>query len=160
MPIVFTRRTITAALTMAPLLATARAQTAAPEIHVTKDPGCDCCNGWVDHLRQAGFSVRVTNSADLAALKRRLGIPEQLASCHTADVGGLVIEGHVPADAIRRFLAEKPPGAKGIAVPGMPIGAPGMEVAGASPETYDVHVFGDFGQRPFARYQGAKEIRR
>jgi hypothetical protein len=156
----FTRRTVTAALAFAPLLATARAQTGSPAIHVTKDPGCGCCSGWVDHLRQAGFSVRVTDSADLAALKKRLGIPEQLASCHTAEAAGLVIEGHVPADAIRRFLAQKPAGAMGLAVPGMPVGSPGMEVPGTPPETYDVVAFGAFGQRTFARYRGVTEIGR
>ena len=127
-----------------------------PPIHVSKSPTCGCCAGWVDHVRGAGFHVRVTEMADLTALKTRLQVPPALASCHTAEVDGYVIEGHVPAGAIRRLLAQRPK-AKGLAVPGMPIGSPGMESPGAKNESYEVILFGPSGQRPFARYLGSKE---
>ena len=127
------------------------AQAAAPAITVSKDPNCGCCTGWAEHLRQAGFAVNVVNTDDLPAIKTRLGVPADLASCHTAEVNGYVIEGHVPADAITRLLREAP-AAKGLAVPGMPIGSPGME--GGAPETYEVVLFGGEARKVFARYQG------
>jgi hypothetical protein len=126
-------------------------------VAVTKDPGCGCCGGWVDHLKAAGFPVEVTETAEVNRVKARLGVPQALAACHTAEVGGYVVEGHVPASAIRRLLAERPQ-AKGLAVPGMPVGSPGMEVEGTAPETYTVVLFGPAGQRTFGRYRGAAEI--
>ena len=123
-----------------------------PQIAVTKDPSCTCCAAWVDHMRAAGFPVVVTE-APVNPLKIKLGVPRPLASCHTAQVAGYVIEGHVPADAIKRLLAEKPQ-ATGLAVPGMPVGSPGMETAGVPPDTYDVVLFGSAGTQTFARYQG------
>src|SRR5262245_26187233 len=111
----------------------------AQEITVHKDPNCGCCSGWVRHLQQAGFAVKAIDTAELDAIKTRLGVPADLAACHTAQVAGYVVEGHVPALAIERLLAEKPDAA-GLAVPGMPIGSPGME--GANPEQYDVVLFG------------------
>jgi len=126
-----------------------------PPLHVSKSPTCGCCAGWVDHIRGAGFQARVTEMADLTALKARLQVPSALASCHTAEIDGYVIEGHVPADAIKRLLLERPK-AKGLAVPGMPTGSPGMEAPGAKNEPYDVILFGPTGQRPFARYVGSK----
>ena len=77
-------------------------------MNVTKDPSCGCCDGWVAHIEAAGFPVRVVESTDMDSLKQRLGVPAELASCHTAEVGGYVVEGHVPAAAIRRLLAERP----------------------------------------------------
>jgi hypothetical protein len=127
-----------------------------PEVAVTKDPNCGCCGAWVTHLKEAGFPVQVTEATDLNRVKVRLGVPQALAACHTAEVGGYVIEGHVPAAAIKRLLAEKPR-ARGLAVPGMPVGSPGMEVEGAAPETYDVILFGPGGQRPFARCRSGRE---
>ena len=124
-----------------------------PTVSVTKDPTCGCCERWVDHLREAGFAVTVTEGA-INPLKVRLGVPRDLASCHTAQVGGYVVEGHVPAGAIKRLLAEKPE-AMGLAVPGMPVGSPGMEVEGMEPDTYDVVLFGAAGRTTFARYRGA-----
>jgi hypothetical protein len=126
-----------------------------PEILVHKDPSCGCCSGWAEHLRSAGFATRVAESRDLDAIKRRLGVPADLASCHTAEVGGYIVEGHVPATAVRRLLAEKP-SAVGLAVPGMPIGSPGME--GGTPETYEVVLFGAQGRRVFARFLGGREL--
>lgn len=108
------------------------------EVVVYKSPWCGCCEGWVDHMRASGFEVTVREQEDLTAIKRLSGVPEKLESCHTAFVGGYAIEGHVPAGAIERLLAERPP-VRGLAVPGMPIGSPGME--GADPEPYEVMTF-------------------
>ncbi|MGY2049126.1 DUF411 domain-containing protein [Methylobacterium sp. JK268] len=123
-----------------------------PEVAVTKDPSCGCCTAWVEHLRKEGFTVRVTEGA-VSPVKVRLGVPRELASCHTAQVGGYVVEGHVPAAAIRRLLTEQPSGT-GLAVPGMPAGSPGMEVDGVEPATYDVVLFGPAGRSTFARFKG------
>ena len=125
-----------------------------PTVAVTKDPSCGCCAKWVDHLRQAGFTVTVTEGP-VTAVKARLGVPRELASCHTALVDGYVVEGHVPADAIKRLLAERPNGT-GLAVPGMPAGSPGMEVEGRDPATYAVILFGPEGRTAFARYRGGE----
>jgi hypothetical protein len=144
----------TAGLVMA--TRTARAAETLPTMVVTKDPNCGCCSGWVKHVRAAGFNVEVVESSELNRLKARLGVPEALASCHTAEIGGYVIEGHVPPAAIKRLLAEKPDG-KGLAVPGMPVGSPGMEVEGVEPDTYEVVLFGPSGQRTYARYTGGRE---
>jgi hypothetical protein len=134
-----------------------KAGPSATKITVTKDPNCGCCSGWVDHLRQAEFSVDVVENSELDQVKTRLGVPQALAACHTAEVDGYVIEGHVPAVCIRRLLAEQPK-AKGVAVPGMPVGSPGMEVHGARPDTYTVFLFGPFGRRPYARFEGTQEL--
>ena len=154
-----TRRALAAVLTSAPALRLATGARAAdlPKMVVTKDPNCGCCAGWAEHVRAAGFPVEVVETGDLNRVKTRLGVPRDLAGCHTAEVGGYVIEGHVPAGAIRRLLAEKP-AAVGLAVPGMPVGSPGMEVEGSAPETYDVILFGSGGRRRFARFEGAREL--
>ncbi len=130
---------------------------ALPKMTVTRDPNCGCCGGWVAHVRAAGFPVEVVEAADLAPLKARLGVPDSLISCHTAEVGGYVVEGHVPADAIKRLLVERPR-AKGLAVAGMPVSSPGMEVPGTPPETYEVVLFATDGQHVFARYRGPQLI--
>jgi hypothetical protein len=127
-----------------------------PTITVTKDPNCGCCSGWIEHLRQAGFAVEVRDVPDVNRVKARLGVPSDLAACHTAEVSGYVIEGHVPASALRRFLNDKP-NAKGLAVAGMPVGSPGMEVPDTPPDTYDVVLFGPT-RRVYARFRGAAEI--
>lgn len=122
----------------------------AREMVVYRSPTCGCCIRWVDHLREAGFRVRVEDRRDLAPVKAELGVPADLASCHTARIGGYVIEGHVPAEDVRRLLAERPD-VKGLAVPGMPVGSPGME--GPDPEPYDVVAFdGEGGREVFARH--------
>jgi hypothetical protein len=133
------------------------AEAGLPKVVVSKDPSCGCCSGWVDHLKAAGFAVEVHETAGINRVKARLGVPDDLASCHTAEVGGYVIKGHVPADAIKRLLAEKPQ-AKGLAVPGMPVGSPGMEVEGVENDTYDVVLFGPTGQTAFARYNGIRAL--
>jgi hypothetical protein len=124
-------------------------------ITVHKDPNCGCCTGWVEHLRETGFTVQAIDTAELDAVKTRLGVPRDLAACHTAQVAGYVVEGHVPAAALKRLLAEKP-SAAGLAVPGMPVGSPGME--GGPPESYDVILFGPAGRRTYMRFLGDKAI--
>ena len=128
-----------------------------PQMVVHRDPSCGCCGAWVVHVRAAGFPVSVVETSELNRVKARLGVPTTLASCHTTEVGGYVVEGHVPATAIKRLIAEKPQ-AKGLAVPGMPVGSPGMEVEGTTPETYDVILFGPTGQRTFERYKGTRTV--
>lgn len=153
-----TRRSVSLALVALTVGVARRNANAAPRMTVNKDPNCGCCSGWVEHVRSAGFDPVVNEVNDLAPLKSRLSIPPSLASCHTAQVDGYVIEGHVPASAIRRLLSERPE-ATGLAVPGMPVGSPGMEVPGSPEETYDVLLFGPAGQKVYVRYQGTKELK-
>lgn len=151
------RRTVLFALASAAVVAMARTGNAAvPTVVVSKDPRCGCCNGWVEHLRASGFVVEARDVTDLATVKARLGVPADLASCHTAEIAGYVIEGHVPASAIRRLLREKPQ-ARGLAVPGMPVGSPGMEVPGTAPEEYAVILFGR-ERRQYGRFTSGREI--
>jgi hypothetical protein len=133
----------------------ARAAESPPKIVIHKDPNCGCCQGWADHLARNGFVTEVVKDENLGPLKAALGVPVSLQSCHTAKIDGYVIEGHVPASAIRRLLAERPR-SKGLAVPGMPIGSPGME--GGEPETYTVFLFDEAGQSPFGRFREDKEV--
>jgi hypothetical protein len=121
-----------------------------PLVEVWKDPNCGCCKDWMAHLEANGFAVKAHDQGNTAA-RRRLGLPERYASCHTATVGGYVIEGHVPAREIARLLKERPRDIKGLAVAGMPLGSPGME-AGARKQPYQVIAFGAFGQRAYAGY--------
>jgi hypothetical protein len=101
-------------------------------VMVYKSPSCGCCEKWVAHLRDAGLKVEVRNAGNLDAVRKQLGVPRKLAGCHTATVGGYVVEGHVPAEQVLRLLRDKPSVA-GISVPGMPIGSPGMEGPGGRP---------------------------
>ena len=101
----------------------------AAQLIVHKSPYCGCCAKWIEHVEKHGFTVKVVETEDMAAVKKRLGVPDQLASCHTTVAGGYFIEGHVPAADIKRLLAQKPKAA-GIAVPGMPAGSPGMDAGG------------------------------
>ena len=121
------------------------AQKPAPTVQVYKSPTCGCCANWVKHLQQHGFTTRVTETDDVASIKTQRGIPARVQSCHTAVVDGYVIEGHVPAADVQRLLKERP-AVVGIAVPGMPIGSPGMEVPGQKPQAYDVVAFDKQGQ--------------
>ncbi len=118
--------------------------TATVGIEVYKTPTCGCCSKWIDHLESHGFEVRAHDLRDLSQLKRDHGVPRELASCHTAIVDGYVIEGHVPASDVARLLEERP-AVRGLAVPGMPIGSPGME--GPRPERYHVYSFDSSGAR-------------
>lgn len=120
-----------------------------PEVHVYKSPSCGCCTKWIDHLRAEGFRVRATDVPDVTPIKLENGLPDGLAACHTAFVGGYLVEGHVPASDLRRLLDERPDVA-GLAVPGMPIGSPGME--GPHPERYRVLSFGKSGVEVFAEH--------
>jgi hypothetical protein len=119
------------------------------ELRLLRQLGCACEGG---RLR-----VEVAELADVMPLKARLGVPEALMSCHTAEIGGYVVEGHVPAEAIKRLLAERPQ-AKGIAVAGMPIGSPGMEIPGQPSQPYEVILFSTDAQRIFTRYRGLQQI--
>ena len=120
---------------------------------VYKSPTCGCCEKWVEHMRANGFHVVTVDRLDVTPVKREHGIGEELASCHTAIVSGYAIEGHVPAADVRRLLAERPAGVRGLAVPGMPSGSPGMEMPGAPPDRYDVVAFDSTGaRRVFARH--------
>ncbi|HEX4879171.1 MAG TPA: DUF411 domain-containing protein [Limnobacter sp.] len=106
-------------------VAVAQAQ-AVQTVEVWKTPTCGCCSEWVDHLRQNGFEVKVNDVQDTAAFRAALGMPQDYGSCHSAKVAGYAIEGHVPAEDIKKLLADRPD-AVGLAVPGMPLGSPGME---------------------------------
>ena len=101
--------------------------------------------------------MKLVETTELDAIKQRLGVPAELSSCHTAELAGYIVEGHVPVGAIRRLLAKKPE-ATGLAVPGMPAGSPGMEVAGGKPDAYEVVLFGSQSRRTFARYLGDREL--
>jgi len=126
-----------------------------PLITVHKDPTCGCCSGWVRHLQNAGFVTKVVDTKDIDAVKKQLGVPDDLAACHTAEVAGYIVEGHVPAAALKRFLAERPK-ARGLAVPGMPMGSPGME--GGKPEKYDVVLFGPDVRRTYMSFIGEQRV--
>lgn len=115
-----------------------------PQLTVYKSPTCGCCAKWIGHVRRSGFKVKVVEMTDVALMKERLGVPGDLVSCHTAVADGHVIEGHVPADDIRRMLADRD-GVTGLAVAGMPAGAPGMETA--NPRPYEVVAFDKRGNR-------------
>ena len=126
-----------------------------PNIVVSYDPTCGCCHKWIQHVIANGFRVTENSVTSHKAMKAQLGVPPELAACHTGLIDGYVIEGHVPAAAIKRLLAEKPEG-RGLAVPGMPVGSPGME--GEEPEVYDVILFGDGKQETFGRYREDKPV--
>jgi hypothetical protein len=117
----------------------------AADVVVYKSPTCGCCKKWVSHLEQNGYTVEVHNESrnTLSSIKAEMGVPDSLQSCHTAKIGGYVIEGHVPADVIARLLKEKPQ-IKGLAVPGMPMGSPGME--GPRKDSYDILALEESGK--------------
>jgi hypothetical protein len=142
-------KTLSIAIGLAWLTFSAAAAAPQPEIEVYKSRACSCCEKWIDHLRAEHFTVRVHDVDDVSPIKRENGIPAEVSSCHTAFVAGYVVEGHVPASDIRRLLAERPKVA-GLAVPGMPVGSPGME--GAHPVSYDVVSFGAQGVRVFSKH--------
>jgi hypothetical protein len=131
---------ISAAVVLSVASGPAQGQQTRPTIVVYKSPACGCCQNWVEHMTAAGFDTRVQNVEKIGEVKGTYGISEKLAACHTALVDGYVVEGHVPADVVKQLLAERPKVA-GIAVPGMPIGSPGMEQPGSRPQPYDVLAF-------------------
>jgi hypothetical protein len=114
------------------------------KVVVYKTPTCGCCGKWVDYMRAAGYTVEVHDQDDLTALKRAAGISEANSSCHTAQIGGYVVEGHVPVESIRRLLRERP-AIRGLTVPGMIVGTPGMESGNQHPP-YDVVAIGRDGR--------------
>ena len=124
---------------------------ALPAVKAYRNPGCGCCEKWAVLMKETGFAITMEDDNDLADRKEKLGVPAKLSGCHTALIADYVIEGHVPPKDILRLLAEKPD-ALGLAVPGMPMGSPGMEAAGKA-DAYDVIQFARNGsQRVFARY--------
>jgi hypothetical protein len=131
-----------------------RALAAWPSMKVYKDPNCGCCGGWVAHLELRGFRVKTIETTELNRVRARLGVPFDLAACHTGEVGGYLIEGHVPALAIERLLTERPK-ARGLSVPGMPSGSPGMT---GEYEEYEVILFGPNERRVYGRFKGDHEI--
>ncbi|MDP5293240.1 DUF411 domain-containing protein [Oceanimonas sp. CHS3-5] len=133
------------ALLAAPVLA------APAQVTVYKSPTCGCCEDWVDHMRESGFEVNSIDTEYMGAIKARAGVQQQLASCHTAAVGGYVIEGHVPAADVKRLL-EQQPEVRGLTIPGMPQSAPGMDIPGSP---YEVLSFDEQGNTAvFSRYPG------
>lgn len=142
MPQLTRRHLLASALVLAALPAGA----GTPPVTVWKSRGCDCCSAWAEHVRAAGLVVTVHEVEDLATLRAAAGVPTDLGACHTAEIAGYLVEGHVPAAHILRLLEERPP-IRGIAVPGMPVGSPGMEVAGMAPEPFAVIAFTADGHR-------------
>lgn len=120
---------------------------------VYKDAGCGCCDVWVEHLQAAGFSVEVHERDDMRGIKEQAGVPLELRSCHTGQIAGYFVEGHVPAADLQRLLGERPD-ARGLAVPGMPLGSPGMEVEGRS-DPYDVLLVARDGSTTVYAHHGA-----
>ena len=141
----------TIALSLAFVLVAALAPSAqmATPITVYKTPTCGCCGKWVEHMKQQGFAPKVTELTNLTAIKESTGVPQNLRSCHTSTIEGYAIEGHVPADVIRQLLKEKPKVA-GIAVPGMPMGSPGMEQGGVKDKFNVVAFAADGTQKVYA----------
>jgi len=123
-------------------------------LDIKRDVGCGCCHGWAVLMQRTGrFTFTIADTEDMPAHKARLGVPEDLRSCHTAEVEGYVIEGHVPAEDVLRLLSERPAGVRGLAVPDMPLGSPGMEIPSGEREAYEVFAFRADGSRSvFARY--------
>ena len=143
------RRPLLIAIASATALVASAANAAQLTVH--KSPYCGCCAKWIEHVEKHGFSVKVVETEDMTAVKKRLGVPDQLGSCHTTLAGGYFIEGHVPAADIKRLLAQKPKAA-GIAVPGMPLGSPGMEQGGRK-DPYSVIAFTKDGKKTvFAKH--------
>lgn len=123
-----------------------------PLMTIHRTPTCGCCGAWQTHVEAAGYAVEVVEEEDLAPLKQALGVPSDMASCHTAIVGDYFIEGHVPAEDIARLLSEKPD-ARGLALPGMPLGSPGMESPDGEVEPYTVLLIQrDGSSTPFSQH--------
>ena len=133
-------------------IVTAQPRQAGPLVEVWKSPTCGCCSKWIEHMRTNGFTVKSTDVGDMTKIKAARGVPDQAQSCHTSVVEGYVIEGHVPAEDVRRLLKEKP-AVVGIAAPGMPVGSPGMETPYVKAEKYDVVAFDKKGAlKVFAKH--------
>lgn len=150
----FAQKRIRNSLTTTALLVLAACSNVAQAATYTmfRDPGCGCCLKWADHFEN-GMDAEVTtvDTTDMGSVKAEKGIPSDLWSCHTMVIEGYVIEGHVPAEAITKLLSERPAGVTGLAVPGMPLGSPGMEYQNRV-QPYDVIAFGPGGRKVFASY--------
>ena len=138
-----------------PLLPAGVVAAAKPQITMYKTAGCGCCKDWIVHLEQNGFTVVAHDVPGTGPYRERYGVPRALASCHTAVIDGYAIEGHVPAEEIKRLIAEKPK-ARGLSVPGMPVGSPGMELDGERRDAFDVVLFDDAGGRQVYRHYDAR----
>ena len=126
---------------------------AANDIVMHRDPGCGCCEKWAAQVRKAfGRSVKVIDDANRPVLQKKVGLPASLASCHTALIDGMAFEGHVPIEDMKRVLAARPKGVRGLAVAGMPLGSPGMEVRGVNADRYAVVAFGSGKPLVYARH--------
>jgi hypothetical protein len=159
MSVVIDRRALLAMAAAGAILAPSAACAVDPhvyEIDIRRNVGCNCCQAWADHLRRnVMFRVTIADEPEMDAHRQRLGVPDDLVSCHTGLVNGYVIEGHVPAEDVLRLLAERPRGVRGIAVPGMPIGSPGMESPSGRTEAYDVIAFHADGTRSVFAHHAA-----
>jgi len=145
------RRTLLGFILAAVPAAACSSPAKAATLNVYKTPTCGCCTAWVDHLRANGFSVTVTEMDDVTPIARKLGVPDEARSCHTAIVDGYFVEGHVPVADIRKLLRERPQ-ARGLAVPGMPIGSPGME-QGDRRDPFETLIVGRDGKlRAFVKH--------
>lgn len=130
----------------------ANLEAALPPMTVTKSPSCGCCHLWVEHMQRAGFIINVVDTDDLGPVKARVGVPYGKGSCHTAEIDGYFVEGHIPADDVMRLLKERPQ-AKGLVVPGMPAGSPGMEMPDGYTQPYVVELVArDGSTTPFAHH--------
>jgi len=136
----YTKILLTGMLTIA-ALALPATHALAGDVLMYKSPNCGCCTNWADTLKNAGFTVAENKDEDMDAIKAKYGVPEKLASCHTAIIDGYVIEGHVPAADVQRLLKEKPEGVIGLTAPGMPQQSPGMQADVLEPKNYDVLAF-------------------
>lgn len=141
-----TRALLAGVLALTVVSVSPMAQSRTGTVAIYKTPTCGCCSLWVKHLEQHGFTTKVTDMDSVDDVKNANNVPRQARSCHTAIVDGYVIEGHVPAADVQRLLKERPRGVIGLAVPGMPIGSPGMEVQGMSAQQYNVLAFDKSGQ--------------
>ena len=149
-----TRRLFSFVLLSSTFVGSTKTWAAWPLVTVHKDPTCGCCSEWVTHLEVNGFRTKTIETKTINRIKAQLGVPNELWACHTAQVGGYLIEGHVPAVAIEKLLATRPK-AKGLAVPGMPSGSPGMT---GEHEEYEVTLFGPKERRVFGKFKGDKEV--
>ncbi len=149
------RRTFLNGFLLAAVLPLSAQAAKKPVVTVYKTPTCGCCHEWVAHLQQQGFEVIAKDVPDTAPYRSRFGVPKELGSCHTGVIDGYALEGHVPAADIRRLLAERPK-ARGLAVPGMPVGSPGMEVEGSRRDAFDVVLFSDDGSRKVWQHYPAR----
>lgn len=156
MSVSLTRRALVGTIVGLVALPVANSYAQGDSMIVHRDPSCGCCEAWVAHIRGAGINATIVNETNMNTVKTRLGVPSTLVSCHTAEIGGYVIEGHVPVKAILQLLRDRP-AAIGLAAPGMPVGSPGMESDGAK-DVFEVVAFGAAGSNIYGRYRGEEPV--